>query len=148
MTDSKKIIQLLNKPLFQAAVMAVLMMLLTGVDYFMPSDDEFFDADAGPWIVSTAMILLFIIVNTVVALRIINILPYWTLSIVSFISLMAFAYGWCFLLTGQHIDDVGSFRWLWIVLGMVYLVFFVITRTMKRIVDIAIEQDKKLRGEE
>jgi hypothetical protein len=31
---------------------------------------------------------------------------------------------------------------------MVYLTFFIIARTMKRIVDIANEQDKKLRGEE
>ncbi len=59
-----------------------------------------------------------------------------------------FTYGWCYLLSGKNIDDTGGFSWLWIVLTMVYLVFFVIARTMKSIVDIANEQDKKLRGEE
>lgn len=148
MIESNRLINILQKPFYQAALMALMMMILTLMDHFMPHDDDFFKANAGPWIVSTAMILLFIVINTVVALRIDNILPYWTTSILSFVLLMGFAYGWCFLLTGKHIDDVGSFRWIWMVLGMTYLVFFIITRTMKRIVDIAIQQDKKLRGEE
>ena len=128
--------------------MALMMVVLTGLDYFMPHDDAFFKVNSGPWIVSTAMILLFIIVNTVVALRIETILPYWTMSIALYLGLLAFAYGWCYMLSGKHIDDVGSFRWLWMVLTMVYLVFFIITRSMKRIVDLAIKQDKKLRGED
>lgn len=125
-----------------------MIILLTGVDLLFPHDDSLFDINSGPWIVSTAMILLFIVVNTVVALRIENILPYWSYSLVFYLAILAVAYGWCYLLTGKHIDEVGSFRWIWMVLTMVYFVFFIITRTMKRIVDLAIRQDKKLRGEE
>lgn len=136
------------KPLHQAAVILVLIILLTGIDLLFPHDDSLFDISSGPWIVSTAMILLFIVVNTVVALRIENILPYWSYSLLLYFGLLAVAYGWCYLLTGKHIDEVGSFRWIWMVLTMVYFVFFIITRTMKRIVDLAIRQDKKLRGEE
>lgn len=124
------------------------MVVFTLLDSLMPHDDKLFNVDAGPWIVSTAMILFFIILNTIVGLLIENALPYWSVSIISFIGLLGFAYGWCFLLTGKHIDEVGSFRWLWMVLTLVYLVFYVITRSMKRIVDLAIKQDKKLRGEE
>ena len=148
MNEPSKLAIFFLKPLHQAGLIAVLMVILTGVDALMPHDDLFFKANAGPWIVSTAMILLYIIINTVVALRIQNILPYWSWSIVLFLLLLAFAYGWCYLLTGKHIDEVGSFRWLWMVLTMVYFVFFTITRSMKRIVDMAIKQDKKLRGEE
>ena len=136
------------KPLHQGGVIVCFIVVLTLVDSFMPHDDLFFKAKSGPWIVSTAMILLYIIVNTVVALRIDNAVPYWIYSIITYFLLLAISYGWCFLLTGKHIDEVGSFRWLWMVLTMVYIVFFIITRTMKRIVDIAIKQDKKLRGEE
>src|SRR5688500_12116493 len=135
-------------PLYQAGLIVILTILLTGLDLLMPHDDAFFKVNAVPWFVSTAMILLFIVINTVVALRIDNILPYCSWSIAMFIALLSFAYGWCYILTGKHIDEVGSFRWLWMVLTMVYFVFFTITRTMKRIVDIAIKQDKKLRGEE
>ena len=136
------------KPLHQAGMMVGMIIILTLVDNLMPHDDVFFKANAGPWIVSTAMVLLFIIINTVVALRIENVVPYWSFSILSFFALLAFSYGWCYILSGKHIDEVGSFRWLWMVLTMVYFVFFIISRTMKRIVDIAIKQDKKLRGEE
>lgn len=136
------------KPLHQAGLIVCMIIVLTIVDNMMPHDDLFFKVNAGPWIVSTAMMLLFIIINTVVALRIEIVIPYWTWSILLYFALLAFSYGWCFILTGRHIDDVGSFRWLWMVLTMVYFVFFTISRTMKRIVDIAIKQDKKLRGEE
>ena len=135
-------------PLYQAGVIAAMMIVLTGIDYLLPHEEIVFNVDSGPWIVSTAMFFLFAILNTVVALMIEPILPYWTKSILCYFGLMAFAYLWCLLLTGKHIDDVGSFRWIWMVVTMVYLVFFVIARSMKRIVDFAIKQDKKLRGEE
>ncbi len=129
-------------------MVAGMMIILTLLDNFMPQNNEFFNVNAGPWIVSTAMVLLFIILNTVVALRVKLFVPYWITSIVCFIALLAFAYGWSYLLTGKHIDDVGSFRWLWMVLTLVYFVFFIIVRSMKTIVDFAIRQDNKLRGEE
>ena len=135
-------------PLYQAGVIAAMMIVLTGIDYLLPHEEIVFNVDSGPWIVCTAMFFLFAILNTVVALMIEPILPYWTKSILCYFGLMAFAYLWCLLLTGKHIDDVGSFRWIWMVVTMVYLVFFVIARSMKRIVDFAIRQDKKLRGEE
>lgn len=118
------------------------------IDLVLPHHNDLFEAKSGTWIVGTAMIFCFIIINSVVALRTEPILPYWSKSILIFVGLLAFTYGWCYLLTGKQIDDVGSFRWLWIVLTMVYFVFFIIARSMKRIVDIANEQDKKLRGEE
>ena len=148
MSQPSKLATFFLKPLHQAAVILVMIILLTGIDLLFPHDDSLFDISSGPWIVSTAMILLFIVVNTVVALRIENILPYWSFSLLFYFGLLAVAYGWCYLLTGKHIDEVGSFRWIWMVLTMVYFVFFIITRTMKRIVDLAIRQDKKLRGEE
>ena len=147
MIDSKKIIQLAHKPLFQAVLVIGLTIILTFLDKLMPQDD-YLQVNAGPWIVSTAMVLLFIIINTLVALRINTIIPYWIQSIFVFLGLLAFSYGWSFLLSGKHIDEVGSFRWLWIVLGFVYVIFFGIVRSMKRIVDFAINQDNKLRGED
>lgn len=148
MNQPSKLLEFFMNPLHQAGVIALMIVIFTGVDAMMPHDDAFFKANAGPWIVSTAMVLLFIIINVIVSLRIDVVLRYWSFSLLFFIALLAFSYGWCYLLTGKHIDEVGSFRWLWMVLTMTYFVFFVITRTMKRIVDIAIKQDEKLRGEE
>ena len=148
MKQPSRLITFFMKPLHQAGLIAALTIVLTLGDHFMPHDDAFFKVNAGPWIVSTAMILLFIILNTIVALLIGPVIRYWGQSIMMFFVVMAFAYAWSFLLSGKHIDDVGSFRWIWIVLFMVYLVFFGIARSMKNIVDFAIKQDNKLRGEE
>lgn len=138
----------IKNPVFQVISVGALSLILTLIDSLFPHDDTLFEVNAGPWIVTTAMILFFIIVNTVVALRIVDIIPYWLRSLVCFVLLYGFSYGLSYLLSGKHIDDVGSFRWLWMVLGMVYLVFFIIVRSMKKIMDFAINQDKKLRGED
>ena len=53
-----------------------------------------------------------------------------------------------YLVSGVTIDEAGSFRWLYVVLTMGYLIFLAIVQSMKRIVDIAIQQDKRLRNEE
>ena len=148
MKEPSRLITFFMKPLHQAGLIALLTIVLTLGDHFMPHDDAFFKVNAGPWIVSTAMVLLFIILNTLVALVIGPVIKYWTQSIMMFVVVLAFAYGWSYLLSGKHIDDVGSFRWIWIVLGMVYIVFFGIARSVKNIVDFAIKQDNKLRGEE
>ena len=148
MPAPSKLIQLFIKPHNQALLSVAMTIVFTLVDLVMPHDDILFEANAGTWIVATAMILCYIILNSVVALRIEPIGSYFRMSVFCYIGLLVFAYGWSWLLSGKHIDDVGTFRWLWMVLTLVYLVFFSIARSMKRIVDIAIKQDKKLRGEE
>ena len=118
------------------------------VDKMMPHHSAILELNSGTWIVATAMILCFIILNTIVALLVEPIIPYWSKSVIFYVVLLAFSYGWSWLLSGKDIDDAGSFRWLWLVLTLVYMVFFAIARSMKRIVDFANKQDEKLRGEE
>ena len=148
MTEPSRLVTIFQKPLNQAALIVGMIIVFTLIDFVLPHNNQLFELNSGSWIVGTAMILCFIIVNTIIALRTEPILPYWTKSILIFVGLLAFTYAWCYMLTGKHIDEVGSFRWLWIVLTMVYFVFFTIARTVKRIIDVANEQDKKLRGEE
>ena len=148
MTQTSKLVTIFEKPLHQAALVASMILVFSVFDMMLPHSNNLFEVNAGPWIVATAMMLCFVILNTIVALRIEPIIPYWSASVMFYLGLLAFSYGWCFLLSGKHIDDVGSIRWLWFVLTMVYMVFFTIARSMKRIIDIANRQDEKLRGEQ
>lgn len=148
MTEESRLIALCQKPLNQAAFVVIMMIIFSLIDKVMPHHYELLEVNSGTWIIGTAMIFFFIILNAIVAFLTDIILPYWTKSILLFIGLLVFTYGWCYLLTGKHIDDAGGFSWLWIVLTMAYFVFFGIARSMKRIVDLANDQDKKLRGEE
>ncbi|HZV71444.1 MAG TPA: hypothetical protein VFG10_17950 [Saprospiraceae bacterium] len=148
MTEQSRLITIFEKPFNQVLLIAGMTIVFSLIDLIMPHHSKLLELNSGTWIVGTAMIFCFVIINTIIALRMEPILPYWSRSIVIFAGLLVFTYAWCYLLSGKHIDDSGGFSWLWIVLTMVYLVFFVIARTMKRIVDIANDQDKKLRGEE
>lgn len=142
-----RLLVFMESPRNQALLSASLIVVLTLFDLAMPHQNTLLEAHSGSWIVATAMVLFFIILNSIVALRIEQGIPYWSQSVMYYLGLLAFTYGWCFLLSGKHIDEVGSFRWLWFVLTLVYMVFFVIARSIKRIIDIANRQDEKLRGE-
>ena len=146
--QTSRLEQLTANPIYQALFVVGLIIIFSLVDMFLPHSDEVLESKSGTWIVATAMILFFVILNAIVALRIEPIMPYWGTSLITYVALLAFGYGWCFVLTGKHIDEVGNFRWLWLVLTLVYLVFFIIARTMKRIVDVALRQDEKIREEE
>ena len=52
---------------------------------------------------------------------------------------------WAF--SGLTIDEAGSFRWLYVVFTMGYIILLAIVRSMRRIVAMAQKQDKRLRGE-
>ena len=148
MIKTSRLVTIFEKPMHQAALVIAMMVVFSLVDLVMPHSNTLFEVNAGTWIVATAMMLCFVILNSIVALRIEPIIPYWSTSVMFYLALLAFSYGWCFLLSGKHIDEVGSIRWLWFVLTLVYMVFFTIARSMKRIIDIANKQDEKLRGEQ
>lgn len=146
MQQSSKLVTTFSKPLYQAALVACMILLFTLVDYVLPHSNTLFEKNSGPWIVSTAMVLCYVILNSIVALRIEPIVPYWSKSVIYYFALLALSYAWSFILSGLHIDDAGSIRWLWFVITLVYMVFFGIARSVKNIVDIADRQDENLRG--
>jgi len=147
-TQPSRLITIFSKPLYQALLVVAMIIVFSLIDKLMPHHSGLFEVNSGSWIVATAMILCYIILNSVVALKTEPIIPYWSKSVMFYIALLVFSYGWSYMLSGKGIDEVGSFRWLWLVLTLVYMVFFAIARSVKRIVDIAIKQDDKLRGEE
>ncbi len=146
MQQSSKLVTIFSKPLYQAMLVGCMILLFTLVDYVLPHSNTLFEKNSGTWIVSTAMVLCFVILNSIVALRIEPIVPYWSKSVIYYFALLALSYGWSFLLSGLHIDDAGSIRWLWFVITLVYMVFFGIARSVKNIIDIADRQDENLRG--
>jgi len=148
MKEPSKLVTIFSKPIYQAALVACMILIFSLIDFILPHSNNLFEKNSGPWIVSTAMVLCYVILNSLVAIRIEPIVPYWSQSVILYFGLLALSYGWCYFLSGLHIDDAGSFRWLWFVITLTYMIFFGIARSVKRIVDIAIKQDEKLRGEE
>lgn len=90
-----------------------------------------------PWMTAAAFLLLFSIFNTVGSIFSVNRSQYWRRSIYSFIGL-ALSSGllaWAF--SSLSISEAGSYRWIFFVLTLGYLVFVSIMNIARTIVEFA-----------
>ena len=138
---------IIANPILQAGLILIVGVVITGFEKLgnviglMTSDPN------SPWIVFTSFILFFSIANSLMSLKAASMNKYWSRSIMAFMGLLVVSGLLATVFSGLSIDEAGSFRWLFVVLTFGYLVFLSIVRLMKKIVDIAIEQDDRLRGE-
>jgi hypothetical protein len=146
--DQKKLEIWLVNPFIQGGIIAAMILLFVGVEAFMKWTGLSEPDQNFPWITSTSLILFYIIANSVISLKAKSIAKYWGKSITTFILLLVLGSLFAYMVSGMTIDEAGTFRWIYFVLTLGYLIFLAIVQTMKRIVDIAIKQDKRLRGEE
>jgi hypothetical protein len=105
------------------------------------------NSENSAWVLMTACILFYALCSSVLSLRSAKINIYWRNAIFGFLILAVGSALVSTAVSGVSIDEAGSFRWIYVVLAIGYLVFLAIVRLMKRIVDIAIKQDDRLRGE-
>ena len=107
------------------------------------------DTDTGtPWLVACSMTFFFAIGNSVLSLAADDLNTYWWQSILTYVLLVVLGGTIAYLFSGVSMDEVGSYRWLYVVFTFGHILFLSIARTMKRLVKIAQEQDGRLRGEE
>ncbi len=135
------------QPAFQAGIIFIFGALLSLLDLGSNASGVSSSTQNSSWILMTACILFYALCSSIFSLKASQPNRYWRKAIFSFIGLMIASALLATLLSGQSIDEAGSFRWLFVVLAIGYLVFLSIVRLMKTIVDIAIKQDDKLRGE-
>jgi hypothetical protein len=145
MKQKSGVITFFETPFYQAGLIFVFILALSLLDMTLPHDTAIISPAAGPWILATALLLCYVFFNTVFLFRIKETIPYWSKSMISYVILLILTYGWCYFLSGRHIDEVGSFRWLWMVLTLVYMVFFAIAYTIKGIIAIADREERNSR---
>ena len=90
-----------------------------------------------PWMSAGAAIMLFAIFNSVLSLSAKNSIQYWSQSITSYFMVLIISGLIAWAVSGQSINEAGSFRWIFGVLTFVYLVFISMTNAMKKIVSFA-----------
>jgi hypothetical protein len=100
------------------------------------------------WINTIAFLLVYTLFNSILSIVTEDQNKYWGQSILTFIGLCVFGGVMAWLFSGLNIDEAGSFRWIYTVFAMGYIILLIIVRTMRKIVQIAQNQDKRLRGEE
>jgi hypothetical protein len=100
------------------------------------------------WINTIAFLLVYSLFNSILSLSSEDQNKYWGQSIATFAGICIIGGVLAYLFSGLTIDEAGSFRWLYMVFGMGYIIFLAMIRTIRKIVEIAQKQDKRLRGEE
>ncbi len=116
---------------FGAALVVILGGKLVNVIGLMTVSNRF------PWMTSAAFILFFAMFNSVFSLSAKNTTQYWGRSIYSFMGLAVLSGLMAYLFSSLSINEAGSYRWIYFVLTLGYLVFLSIVTFMRKIVEFA-----------
>ncbi|MCB0618852.1 MAG: hypothetical protein KDC43_06375 [Saprospiraceae bacterium] len=94
-----------------------------------------------PWLSAAAFMLFYAIFNSIFSLSAADLNKYWSRSIMSFAALAAANGLMAYLFSSLSIDEAGSYRWIYVVLTLGYLVFLSVMGFMKRIVEFAQKEE-------
>lgn len=137
MDDSSSIFEKTFDPVYQALialcgviVISVLAKLL-GLTGIVDIPQRF------PWMSAASFMLLFAVFNSVFSLSSKELMKYWARSFYAFMGLAACAGLFAYLMSSLTIDQAGSYRWIYIVVTIGYLVFMSMMAMLRKIVDFA-----------
>ena len=97
--------------------------------------------DRFPWTTAAAFMLFFAMFNSVYSLSAKNMATYWGRSIYSFMGLAVLSGLTAYLFSSLSINEAGSYRWIYVVLTVGYLVFLSIVSFMRKIVEFAQKEE-------
>jgi len=95
------------------------------------------------WVVSASFLLLFGMFNSLLCISAKSIAQYWSKSIFSFAALAVLSALTAWLFTQVSIGDAATFKWLYLVVTVGYLVFLSIVGFIKIIIDLAKKKDTR-----
>lgn len=94
-----------------------------------------------PWMCAAAFMLLFAMFNSLFALSTDNMGKYWGRSIYSFLGVALVAGFTAYLTSSLSIKEAGSFRWIYIVVTIGYLIFLGLVSMLRTIVEFAQKEE-------
>ena len=131
----------LNSPIVQAIVVLSAAVIIMAIGWvfkrFQPeSSDKLF-----AWSIGAAFTLFFAMLNSLLSLRADSFMKYWQTSMYSYMAL-AFGTGmvaWGF--SGVPIGEAGSYKWIYLVISIGFIVFLTMVNFMKTIVTFAEKEE-------
>ncbi len=89
------------------------------------------------WSIATAFMLLFALLNSLMSLRADSIMKYWAPSMYSYLGLALCTGLAAWLFSGIPLREAGTYRWIYIVVTVGFLIFLSMVNFMKKIVQFA-----------
>lgn len=131
----------LDRPPMQAAATLAVAVLIMGIGWAFTAAGIFTVDRLYAWSIGAALMLFFAMMNSLLSLRADSFVKYWGASIYSY---MALGLGtslaaWGF--SGIPLNDAGSYRWIYIVVTVGFIVFLSMVNVMKAIVRYAEKEE-------
>ncbi len=130
-------------PFYQAAIAYTLILVFATAAKLFQMVGFFPSSFKVIWVVSASFLLLFSIGNGLVFLSAKSTAVYWSRSIMSYASLLILSALTAWTLTKVPIGEAATFKWLYFVLTIGYLVILSIVGLMKIIVELAQKKDTR-----
>lgn len=133
----KDYMQKLSNPFVQVAGVIALYLIVNLIFHMVGSEHRM------PWTLAIAFQLLYILYTVIIGLMNKAGRTYWTYSIIGYAIIMVlngFLASW---LSGVPMDEAGTYRWIYIILVPIFLLFIGITSLIRRIVAMAEKDDRE-----
>ncbi len=125
----------------QAAAVFAGALVIMGIGWALTATGIILFEPLFPWSIGSALMLFFAMMNSLLSLRAPSFVKYWGASIYSYLAL---AFGtslaaWGF--SGIPLREAGSYRWIYIVVTVGFIVFLTMVNLMKIIVRFAEKEE-------
>ncbi len=130
-------------PFYMAGGACLLALVLMGLGK-MAGFEGFSSESKGefPWMISAAVLLMYIVFSSVASLLAPDINRHYKLAIPAYVILLIANSGLAYLFSNMTwIDEVGSYKWIYFVLTIGYLMMQLMTRFIKKIMVMAQRED-------
>lgn len=131
----------LANPIVQAALCLSGALLIMLISKFLQYADITEASARFPWMTAASFLLFFAMANSVISLISVNRAQYWGRSVYSFAGLALSTGLLAWLFSSLSISEAGSYRWIFFVLTLGYLVFLSIMNMARRIVEFAQKEE-------
>ena len=95
------------------------------------------------WIVSATFLLFFTLFNSIFGFTSNDFSKHWANSIVGFVLVAGMGIGMAWLLSGMSIGETRLFKWLYVVLTIIFLVFQSILGMIKKLIQILNRENER-----
>ena len=129
--------QRMGQPPVQAVTIFAVSFLLMLIGWVSTAMGWFSVDKLYAWSIASAFLLVFALANSLLSLSAGSFFKYWGSSMYSYIGLALFSNLAAKMFSGIPIGEAGSYRWIFIVVTVGFVVFLSMVNFMKRIVNFA-----------
>lgn len=128
-------------PVKQAAATFAGVVVISLLAKGIAASDSLAVSDRFPWMAAASFMLVFALFNAVYSVSSKDMVKYYGRSIYSFMALAAASGLFAWLLSSKSLNEAGSYRWIYLVITVGYIVFLCMMAFMRKVVEFAQKEE-------